>query len=336
MKITMINNLKNFLLISILSLSVSTVRAQVTINKVAQSTMNFQLVSISPVASGMGEAYYAVGTGADAIFYNPAGMAELTGKVNVVLDYTQWIADINYYAGAVAWNIGNYGSVGFSVLSVNYGTINGTSLNPLGGYIDNGPVKNVGAYSVGLTYAKHINTQFEVGGNARLVGQDLGDNTFVDGTTAKNDATKLAFDLGVKYITLFNDFRFGMAIRNFSSDITREVIAEQLPLTFTMGAAIDLMDFVNKSHSKGTAFTLAVDFLHSNSYSERFNMGVEYKFLGMLALRGGYQTNRSLQSWSAGIGLNTIVAGNELQVNYSYSKMQIFSGVNRISIAMSF
>ncbi|MCL5021056.1 MAG: PorV/PorQ family protein, partial [Bacteroidetes bacterium] len=270
--------------IALTCLTISAAHAQVTINKVAQSTMNFQLVSISPIASGMGEAYYAVGTGADAIFYNPAGMAEMSAKFNVVLDYTQWIADINYYAGAVAWNLDNYGAIGFSVLSVNYGTINGTSLNPMGGYIDNGPVTNVGAYSVGLTYAKKINTQFEVGGNARLVGQDLGDNTFVNGMTTKNDATKLAFDLGVKYTTLFNDFRFGMAIRNFSSDITRELIAEQLPLTFTMGAAIDLLDFVDKDHSKGTAFTLAVDFLHSNNYSERFNMGVEYKFLGMLAL----------------------------------------------------
>ena len=77
--------------------------AQVGLSKVGQSTMDFQLVSISPVASAMGEAYTAVGKGADAIFYNPAGMAEMNTQFNVALDYTQWIADINYYAGAVAW-----------------------------------------------------------------------------------------------------------------------------------------------------------------------------------------------------------------------------------------
>ncbi len=330
-------NQKNFLLALALTLVFAgTLKAQIGLNKVAQSTMNFQLVGISPVASAMGDAYYAVGTGADAIFYNPAAMAEMTNTYNVTLDYTQWIADINYYAGAIAWNMKNYGAVGLSVLSVDYGTINGTSLNPLGGYIDNGPVSNVGAYSIGLTYAKHVNTQFLVGGNVRLVGQNLGDNTFYDGTTTKNTATKIAFDLGVKYITLFNDFRFGMAIRNFSSDITREVIAEQLPLTFTMGAAIDLLKFVNENHDKGTSLTMAVDFLHSNSYSERVNVGLEYRFLGMLALRGGYQTNRDLQSWSAGLGINTSLAGNDLQVNYSFSKMEIFSNVSRFSLVMSF
>ncbi len=310
--------------------------AQVSLSKVGQSTMDFQLVSISPVASAMGEAYTAVGKGADAIFYNPAAMAEMNTQFNVALDYTQWIADINYYAGAVAWNLNNYGAVGLSFLTVDYGTIYGTSINPLGGYIDNGPVSNVGAYSLGLSYAKYINTQFLVGGNMRFVGQNLGENTFYNGVSIKNNATKLAFDLGVKYYTLWNDFRFGMVIRNFSSDITREVYAEQLPLTFTMGAAIDLLDFFRKTKDKSTSLTYAMDFVHSNSHSEELDMGLQYKFLGMLSLRGGYQTNRDLQSWSAGVGVNTTLAGNELEVNYSYSQMQIFNGVNRFSVIMSF
>lgn len=309
---------------------------QVNLSKVGQSTMNFQLVSISPVASAMGEAYNAVGTGADAIFYNPAAMAEFNSTFNVTLDYTQWIADINYYAGAVAWNLKNYGAVGLSFLSVDYGTIYGTSIDPLGGYIDNGPLNNVGAYSIGLSYAKYVNTQFLVGGNMRFVGQNLGTNTFINGVTIKNNATKLAFDFGVKYYTLFNDFRFGMTIRNFSSDIKREQYSEQLPLTFTMGAAIDLLDFINKNHPKSTSLTYAMDFIHPNNHSEELDMGLEYKFLGMLALRGGYQTNRDLQSWSLGVGLNTDVAGNNVEVNYSYSKMQIFNGVNRFSVIMSF
>lgn len=330
-------NYRRFLLTIFLTAASSGIAfGQVGLSKVGQSTMDFLLVSISPTASGMGEAYTAVGKGADAIFYNPAAMAEMNSTFNVALDYTQWIADINYYAGALAWNLKNYGAVGVSFLTVDYGTIYGTSINPLGGYIDNGPVSNVGAYSIGLSYAKYINTQFLVGGNMRFVGQNLGDNTFYNGVSIKNNATKLAFDLGVKYYTLWNDFRFGMTIRNFSSDIKREVYAEQLPLAFTMGAAIDLLDFVNKDHSKGTSLTYAMDFIHSNSHSEELNMGLQYKFLGMLSLRGGYQTNRDLQSWSAGIGLNTTLAGNTVEVNYSFSKMQIFNGVNRFSVVMSF
>ncbi len=311
--------------------------AQVDLNKVAQSTMNFLLVSVSPVASSMGEAYYAVGTGADAIFYNPAGMAEMNGAdLNVSLNYTQWIADINYYAGAASWNLKNYGAVGISYLTVDYGTINGTSLNPLGGYIDNGPVQNVGAYSLGLTYAKYINTQFLAGGSIRYVGQSLGQNTFYDGTTSNNRIGKLAFDLGVKYLTGFKDFRFSMAYRNFSSDARYIYQSQELPATFTLGTAIDLLDFFDENHDKGNSATLAVDYLHSNNYSERINMGLELRYLGIVALRGGYQTNRDVQSWSAGIGLNSDVAGNNVEVNYSFSKMDLFNNVNRFSVDFSF
>ena len=86
-----------------------------------------------------------------------------------------------------------------------------------------------------------------------------GANVLIVGTTVRNDATKLVFDLGVKYYTLFKDFRFGMAIRNFSSDIKRELISEQLPLTFTIGGAIDLMDFFNETHDKNTSLTVFND-----------------------------------------------------------------------------
>lgn len=312
---------------------------QVGLNKLAQSTMNFQLVSISPKASAMGDAFYAVGTGAESIFYNPAGLVEGTHTFNVVLDYTQWIADINYIGGAASWNLGNYGALGISLLSVNYGTIYGTSLDPNQGsalgYIDNGTVSNVNAYSLGISYAKAISTQFAIGGNIRIAGQNLGENHFTDGTNTKNNATKLVFDAGVIYYTGYKNFRFGMAIRNFSSNIIREKIYEQLPLTFTIGTAIDLMDFINPSHSPDNSFTFAVDFLHSNNYSERFNIGAEYRFLGMVALRGGYQTNRDIASYSFGIGLNKSIGGNEVGVNYSYSKMDVFKDINRISVEFS-
>ena len=58
--------------------------------------------------------------------------------------------------------------------------------------------------------------------------------------------------------------------------------------------------------------------------------------MNMVSIRGGYQTNRDIMSWSAGIGLNTSVAGNNIEVNYSFSKMDIFKNMNRLSIEFSF
>jgi len=333
--------IKIFLAVIIVSNGLSLVYGQVGINKLAQSTMNFQLVSVSAASSAMGDAYFAVGKNSNSIFYNPAGIAGSSNKYDVTLNYTQWIADIKYIAGAFTYNMDELGTVGISILSVDYGDIIGTRLaNPAelylypDGYIETGMVSNVGAYSIGLSYAKQISTQFSIGGNIRYVGQNLGSNTFVDGTEIENNATKLVFDAGVLYNTNFNDFRFGMAIRNFSSNIKREAIEEQLPLTFTLGVAIDMLKFFTESDNE--SFTLAVDFLHSNSYSERMNIGGEYRFLGMIALRAGYQFNRDIASWSAGAGFNTSLSGYNVEVNYSFSKMEIFDNINRLSLSFAF
>ncbi|MBN1155853.1 PorV/PorQ family protein [candidate division KSB1 bacterium] len=318
-------------------------RAQVGLDKVAQSTMNFQLVGISPKASAMGGAYVALCDGAEAMFYNPAGVADMKQPLNVTMNMTNWIADIDYIAGAIAWNLRRFGTIGFSALAVDYGTVHGTSLvhpnekaaYPLG-YRDDGEVNNVGAYSIGLTYSRAVSSQFYIGANARVVGQNLGENMFYGGDVVKNNATKLVFDAGVKYYTGFKDFRFGMAIRNFSSNLKREEISEQLPLLFTMGLAIDMMDLMIPSLSQAHKLTFALDFLHSNSYSERINWGVEYLLWRKLALRGGYQSNQDLASWSLGAGFNSSIGDDQFEFNYSYSKFDLFDAVTRFSIAVSF
>lgn len=312
--------------------------AQVDLKKTAQSTMNFLLVGISPKASAMGEAFTSIGTGTESIFYNPAGLAIMDNQFEVSANYTMWIADINYLGGSFAFNAGNFGTFGLHLITVDYGVINGTSLlandiHPLG-YIDNGPVSNVGAYSVGLTYAKAISNEFSIGGTVKLAGQNLGRNVYSDGVEKDNDAVKLAFDAGVRYNTGYKGFVFGMYIRNFSSNIKRELIDEQLPLIFSLGASIDAMQAFNLASDN--SLILSVDFLHQNNYSERVNIGMEYKLFDMISLRGGYQTNRDLASWSGGIGVNTSLIGYDVEVAYSYSSFEIFNSVNRLSLSFAF
>ena len=317
-------------------------RAQVGLRKVGQSTMNFLLVSNSPRASALGEAYCALGTGVESLFFNPAGVIELNNRFEMQTYTTRWIADINYLAGGFVWNMQRYGAIGISLLSVDYGTIYGTSLlynaekdqYPLG-YIDLGSVKNVGAYAFGLTYGRAISSQFLIGGSLRLVGQNLGQSQLNSGLK-NNNATKLAFDAGVKYLTDFHGFRFGMAIRNFSSNIKREEIDEQLPLLFTMGMAIDLLEVVAPTFSQNNSLNLTVDFLHPNNYSERINYGLEYILFDRFAIRGGYQTNQDLASWSTGIGVNYDIGKTNLRFDYSYSNFDLFDGVNRFSLGIAF
>ena len=316
--------------------------SQVDLNKTAQSTMNFLLVGTSSRASALGEAFNAIGSGSESMFYNPSGLTDINKNFDISLNYTSWIADIKYLSGGAAWNLGNYGVVGFNILTVDYGDIYGTSLlSPEeanlypSGFKDNGILNNVGAYSFGLAYAKAISEAFSVGGNVKLVGQNLGESNF--GTSSqKNNALKLAVDAGVKYKTEFNGFTFGMSIRNFSTNIKREEIEEQLPLLFSLGAAINLMETVDKGLAENNSILLAVDFLHPNNYSERVNLGLEYQYLQMISVRFGYQTNRDLASWSGGLGFNTSISDYDIGISYSYSKFDFFDSVSRISLNFIF
>ena len=321
---------------------IDTISPQTNLNKTAQSTMNFLLVGTSSKACAMGEAFVTQGTGSESIFYNPAGLAIVDKTFDINLNYTEWIADINYISGAVGWDLSEYGTLGVHLLTVDYGDIIGTSListadankYPLG-YKDNGIISNVGAYVIGLTYAKLITQEFSMGLTIKYAGQNLGQNTF-DGVTVDNDAAILAFDAGVRYQTNFNSFTFGMYLRNFATNLKREEIEEQLPLVFSFGASINFLEMIEDKKSGENGLFFEIDFLHQNNYSERVNMGLEYQFLKMFFIRGGYQTNRDLASWSGGLGFKTELSDYEIGLNYSYSSFEIFNSVNRISLNFSF
>lgn len=336
----MMKKLAIVLSVFVILFAAKNVPAQVALNKVAQSTMNFLLVSTSPRAAALGDAYTAHVNGVDGMFYNPAGLAGMTTEFGAAVHYTGWIADINYLSGGAAWNLGNYGVLGVNLLTVDYGTIIGTSLlttaesssYPLG-YKDNGNLSNIGAYAVGVSYAKEISKEFSAGGTVKFAGQSLG-SSLVEGGMKDNNATKLVFDLGVRYKTSFKGFSFGMSIRNFASNIKREEIEEQLPLVFALGGSINLMEFIDEK--KSDALYLSTDFLHQNNYSERVNVGVEYMFMNMFALRGGYQSNRDLASWSGGAGFRYNLYDYDVEVHYSYSRFEIFNSVNRLSLAFYF
>ena len=309
------------------------------IKQTGQATMTFLQIGVSPKAAAMGDAYTAMSKGVQSVFFNPAGLTEMNSQFEAFVSSTQWFADIKYLAGAVGYNAGDYGCVALSFIIVDYGTIKGTALVPNGStganYILTGDVENVGAYSFGLTYVKAINTKFSIGGTVKYVGQKLGqlnDN----GNISDNDGNKLAFDLGVKYFPGIKSLRLGMSIRNFSTYLQYQDFASPLPLAFSVGLGMNLMDLINKDLSNDHALVLSSEFIHPNDYTDRVNTGIEYTFMNMVSLRGGYETNHDVLSWSSGIGLHTSLSGTDIEVDYSYSHTKYFDGVNRFSLDVGF
>lgn len=329
-------------ILSVVFYMTSPLHAQVGLKKLGQSTMNFLQVSVSPTASAFGDAYTAVGTGAEAMFYNPAALAETDTKFDAIFTTTQWIADIQYVAGAIAWNLGTVGTIGLSYLGVDYGDIYGTSLLSSSaaaddnlGYTDNGLIDNVGSYAIGLAYSRFISSQFLMGGSVRLVSQQLGESVLSTGAKT-NETQKMAFDFGLKYYPGFKSFRFGMSIRNFGTSVKYEEITSQLPLVFAIGAAIDLMDFISPDDSESHSLLLSSEFSHPNNYTERVNVGLGYTLMNLIKVSAGYQSNLDFGGLSAGFGITPTISDKQVEISYSFSQFDVFENVNRFAIQLSF
>ena len=128
-----------------------------------------------------------------------------------------------------------------------------------------------------------------------------------------------------------------MSIRNIGTAVKYEEITAQLPLVFTAGAAIDLMDFVDFGMSQNNSLILATDFSHPNNYTERVSVGLEYGFMNLISFRGGYQSNLDFGGFSAGFGLSSpLFSGKKAEFNYSFSQFNTFDNVNRFSLLLSF
>jgi len=305
--------------------------------KLAQT--GFQFLSVPSDARGgaLADALTTRELGSASLFFNPAGLARMQHLTDVVLSQNSWIADIHHNSVSLAFNPlgGRYGVVGMSLMSVDYGEVQGTMVwGNDQGYLDT-EVFNPSAFMVGLGYARALSDKFQVGGQIKYTGQQLGKSVIPVGDTGKevkkNLAFATAFDFGTIYWTGFKSLVFGMSVRNFSNEIKYEKEGFQLPLTFRIGIAMDLLDFapsLRKTHSLQMSF----DAVHPRSYPEMVNMGVEYKFLNLLTLRGGYMFNRDEEDLAFGFGIEKFGAA----IDYAYTPFGVFDNVQRITIRFAY
>ena len=322
-----------FLLI-IVFLAIISIPAHSSLKKVAQTGLQFLKVDVGARPAAMGGAFLMVGNDANAMFYNPAGIAGMQSKVDLFVTRTQWLADISYIAMGAAYNIGNIGTIGVSAITSDYGDVIGTRLAAGDkGFIETGNL-DVAAYAVGVTYARALTDKFSIGGQVKYAYQHLGQSLLSDGKTVANKVSGLAYDFGTIFYPGFKSFRFGMSIRNFSQQFKYEKHGFQLPLTFAIGVAMNLLDFVDNAGDN--TLLLAIDALHPRDYTERIHFGLEYAFKDMFFFRGGYKMNYDEESFSAGIGFQQHIFGNSIKLGYSFSDGGVFDAINRISFGITF
>ena len=322
------------IILTSLTISITHSKLNAELIKVAQSGYQFLKIDSDARAAGMGGAFTLVGSGAGSMFYNPAGMTENPHSLDFFSTQTNWLADIRYYSLGITKRLGNLGIFGLSMISADYGEIIGTRIDDNdAGFIETGNV-NVTASALGVSFAKGLTDQFSVGGQVKFVSQNLGKTLMPDSSEKLNQTDGIAYDFGTIYYPGLKSFRFGMGVRNFSKNFKYEDDSFPLPLTFTMGAALDLMDLFPR-FGKDHNLLFELDAVHPIDYSERVNIGYEYGYRKMIFLRGGYKFNHDTEGLSLGFGFSLKISGLMTNVNYSFNDAGNFSPVNRISLGVS-
>jgi hypothetical protein len=311
------------------------------VEKSAQTGFKFLSLSLDPRASAMAGALTAQDVASSVgMFYNPATMASMTGTFDVAVMKTQFIADINYNAGSIAFSPrgGRYGVFGLSVMAVDYGEFQETIYDPTTTYRDLGTFSPT-ALAIGLGYARALSDRFAIGGNVKYALQDLGTFAFGqdDGgavTTKGYSKGTAAFDFGVLYNTGFRSMNFAMSVRNFSPELRYEQESFELPLTFRIGVSMDMMDLTSMNTDMHS-FTLAVDAERPRDYAEQLHIGGEYLFMNTLALRAGYAFPTDTEGFNLGVGLQQQLSGFGFAFNYAYTTYDVFDAVHRFAIQLS-
>jgi len=315
------------------------------IKKMGQSGMPFLTIDVSGRTAAMGSASVCITQDASSMFSNVAGIAQISG-LDAMVTQSNWIADIKSYAGAAAYNFGNWGTFGASFVWMDYGDFSETAP-----YTGSDPtMRNIGyeklsdftvsEYALGLSYARKISSQFSFGAQIKYAKEDHFKSMIYDYRLGKNVMSNnreqvFAFDFATMYYTGWKDLRFGMSIRNFSRQCKFVDQRFELPLTMTMGLAMDVLSIFQPVESK-QHLTLAVDWLHPRNWGERVHAGLEYTLFDMLHVRAGYKFNYSEEGLTGGLGVTKAIGNYGLRLDYAYGAFgDFFGSVHRLSVGFS-
>ena len=304
--------------------------------KLGQTGFQFLSVTSDARSGGMADAMTTIHDKSTSLFSNPAGLSKQIELFDINFSSNEWIAGIKHDAFSLSYSPSNgqLGVFGFSLLNVDYGELQGTMVwDNSQGFIDT-KIFKPSAFAMGLGYGRALSENFSVGGQLKKAFQYLGDNVVPVSDTSKvvesNVSNAVAFDFGTIYVTDWNDFTFGMSVRNFSDEAQYAYDGFQLPLTFRIGCSIDVFKLIPSS-TKSHSLLFAIDALHPRSYEQRINVGLEYSFLNIISTRIGYLHNYDERDFTFGAGVRL----GMFKINYALTPFGVFDTVSRVSIGIS-
>ncbi len=279
-------------------------------------------IPVGARATAMGGSVVADVYGAEAIFWNPAGMANMIGT-EVMFSHQPYIADIDINFIGATTAIEDFGTLALAAKIVSIGDIEETTTD----YPDGtGRIFSPTLSVITVGYARELTARvtFGVTGN------------FINERVHEVSATGVSFDIGFIYRPGWQGVSLGLAIKNYGPEMrysgtgferrnptTGRMEAAQsqnfdLPSSFNIGLAWDFLD-------QGANLAKVTGNFMSNNYSQdNFQGGFEYTYDGRYSLRAGYnysEQNDWQYGFSAGAGIMVSLGGTDVTFEYTWSEV---------------
>jgi hypothetical protein len=335
------------IIVSILLLGVDSIYAGGG-NRTGTAGATQLLIPIGARGIALGGAEVATSTGIEALFWNPAGAAEMQNSATVAFSHMNYIADIGVEYGAVSANFEGFGIVSLNIKSLSVGDIPVTTTsNPDG----TGQTYSPQELTIGVTYSRRLTDRIDVGVTTNFISETLGDVS----------ASGVAFNAGVKYNNLadINGLNFGIVLKNIGpsmkfsgpgllqkADVNNfnrpasyynvDAASFELPSSFELG--FGYRPVINDMN----ALQLSATFRNNNFSGDEYKFGAEYGYNNTFFLRGGYSMSPKSQSdeyifgLTAGLGINYDLGGIDVKIDYAYRDVKYFNANHIFAISLGF
>ena len=293
------------------------------------STAQFLKIGVGGRATAMGDAFVAVANDASALYWNPAGMAQMK-KNQVIVAHNEWLVDISHEFLGATYRLSSNDVIGVSLTALHMDDMEVTTeTEPFG----TGQYFSFGDVAISFSYARKMTEQFSFGATVR----------YMEETLAELKMRGVMVDFGTYYWTGLGSTRFAVTISNFGNELApdgdvvlfgdREQSEWQSfspPTMFRFGLAME--PYQNDQHR----LTTSVQLNHPNDNGENVSLGAEYAWKEIFFARGGYKINVEGQGLTLGAGLHIPISHSDVTVDYAYADFAELGSAHRFSLLFGF
>ncbi len=253
---------------------------------------------------GIGGAFTGISNDINAIFYNPAGLVNIKG-IQIETMYKQGVFGSDYGVIEAGYRLDKKQALGISLVYLNLGKI---EIVKVDGTTENKTAQMDFLYS--LTYAYKFWDKLSLGVNIKYLYSSF---------LSEYTASSFSIDLAGLYSPNIsgwdrkkNEINIGLVIQNIGTKLKYFEKNNSIPLNVRLGVGYI------RTIKKQDKLTIGVDgIVNLSEKCYYLNIGTEYNFLNIIALRIGYRIGYDLDAYTFGIGMEI----KRYQLNYSFIPM---------------